>query len=221
MSTSSKFSPKDLPSSHGFLNISLAADDLLGVGVFKTAHRGSLYLPHMPRALPFAPSNGAPVSVAVKRLYYSPGKQPLAPSSVEDELRGKDPSKKVLRYTIAEELEQMEIEANVLHWATSLHNFVYNFVERELPALSEDAQKNARDQIPELRFAFAGLAHAHGPIKQDPASLRSTTATTIRAIYLVEELVTDSGGELEHFEKYIANASGKICLTPEDSDPEE
>ncbi|KAJ6616548.1 hypothetical protein B0H10DRAFT_1949020 [Mycena sp. CBHHK59/15] len=87
--------------------------DTLGVGTFKTAHRGHLSLMHLPaQGLGQSPN----CLVAVKRLYR------------KRHAMNKDGIAKVSRFAPADEHSRLLQEANLLYWAASIMTFTSSVV---------------------------------------------------------------------------------------------
>ncbi|KAG1844966.1 hypothetical protein DFJ58DRAFT_894305, partial [Suillus subalutaceus] len=165
----------------GWLTVQISTNDMLGIGGFKTAHPGFLTLLSAPETLLGAHSRQ---KVAVKRPFYK--KYPLGGS--------KNPMNFVFgRYTISDELPKLFREANVLYWARALLTFSYEYIDHCVSNSSEPPPFH----IPRLRFVEAGLALSHDHAQS--GHHKSKSPAMPRAVYLVEELITDE------FLKYIHN----------------
>lgn len=146
----------------------------LGVGAFKTAHFGRLTL------TPMAVSGlgqTAQEEVAVKRPYF------------------KSKGGKVMRYVINDELRKVLVEANVMYWATSLLNFAQAFINRAIAA----SPTPPPFQVPQFRFVRSAVAITHDVVQ----GVTVSGATTMRAAYLLEELISMETDE--EFVKYVHN----------------
>ncbi|KAG1878330.1 hypothetical protein F4604DRAFT_1680016 [Suillus subluteus] len=174
----------------GRLTVQTSTNDMLGVGGFKTAHPGFLTLSSAPETLLGSRPHQ---KVAVKRPFYK--KYPPGSS--------KNPMNFTIgRYTITDELPKLFREANVLYWARALLTFSYEYIDHCVSNSSEPPPFH----IPRLRFVEAGLALSHDHTQ--PGQHKSKSLTMPRAVYLVEELITDE------FLKYIHNMDCNPMLDP-------
>ncbi|EGO19054.1 hypothetical protein SERLADRAFT_403272 [Serpula lacrymans var. lacrymans S7.9] len=176
----------------------------MGFGSFKTTHAGWLTL--------FGSVNNglghnSPEEVAVKRLYHKimVGKQGKSCFGTGAQFLMDEDKKEfaVGRYSATEELNKIEMEANILYWAQSLMSMTYAFIDSTLKSSLSSPSFN----IPRVLFVRAGVAIAHtGLHKKGPAH----SQTSIRAVYLLEEKINEhQDGE---FIKYIHNSDAAPML---------
>ncbi|KAJ7745892.1 hypothetical protein DFH07DRAFT_748585, partial [Mycena maculata] len=162
----------------------------IGVGTFKTAHRGHLTLIHLqPDGLEKVPNS----LVAAKRMYRKRTKKADSNSTV------------VSRYPPADEYASTLQEANLLYWGSSIMGFTYSFI---LHFISKTAEKPPFD-IPDLRFVHAGVAVSHEQVAENNV----VTASLILRTYLLEVFIDM---ETEDFVKFIHNGNAVPLLQPDD-----
>jgi hypothetical protein len=118
--------------------------------------------------------------VAVKRPYYR-----------------KNNGGKIMCYTINDELRKVLVEANVMYWATSLLNFAQGFINRSLAA----SPIPPPFKVPQFRFVQSAVAITHDVVQ----GVSVSGATTMRAAYLLEELISIKANE--GFVKYVHNGN--------------
>lgn len=184
---------------------------MLGIGTFKTAHRGRLCLtPLSDEGL------GTTLNelVAVKRMYFretekKQGKKRqgtgttniVTPSGLGDE----KPVGRIARYTAKTELIKMIDEGNIMYWSNSLIDFTYAFIDNTVTTSDIPPPFS----IPRFRFVHAGLAVVHDQSGSAPAS----TSVSMRRVYLVEEFINEKE---EPFVKYIHNGHAVPIIEQDD-----
>ncbi|KAJ6475575.1 hypothetical protein C8R45DRAFT_826983 [Mycena sanguinolenta] len=158
----------------------------LGIGTFKSAHRGRLTLTHLPEVgLGTTPNE----LVAVKRMYRPRSNNAAPGKSV------------VTRYTTADEYAKTVQEANLLYWASSLMEFTYSAINRFL----SKASTRPPFEIPQLRFVQAGVAVCHDQV----TGTNISNTSSIKRTYLVEEFI--EGGS-DTFVKFVHNGDANPLL---------
>ncbi|KZT57982.1 hypothetical protein CALCODRAFT_418388, partial [Calocera cornea HHB12733] len=150
-------------------------------GTFKTAHPAYLTLSEFPVAWKDLPTQPILVShrtpVAAKRRYFR-----------------ETPGGPRLRFGVEDENRFLEQEANLLYWATSLHELAQSFASK---FLSENPKSAASKlELPETCFVLGGLFQ-HG---QESGNERSGL------VVLIEELGSS-------FIKFINNSSPVPCVS--------
>ncbi|KAJ7432411.1 hypothetical protein B0H11DRAFT_2380901 [Mycena galericulata] len=171
-------------------SLSVEHFDNIGVGTFKTAHRGHLTLIHLqPDGLGKVPNS----LVAAKRMHRKRTKKADSNSTV------------VSRYPPVDDYAHTLQKANLLYWGSSIMDFTYSFIQH---FISKTAEKPPFD-IPELRFVHAGVAVSHEQV----AGNNVATASSIRRTYLLEEFIDT---ETEDFVKFIHNGNAVPLLQPDD-----
>lgn len=191
------FSVDTVDSSVGHLTIDTSADGIIGIGGFKTAHKGRLTL-----TLPPSAGLGSERlhNVVVKRPFYRV--YPLGVPATSADF-------KIGRFTLIDEMPKLFREANVLYWAKALLGLVYDFVDRAVASTSESPPFD----IPRVRFVEAGLALSFFPGGGKPSSKTGTT----RVVFLLEEVIDCGDGDDGHdFTKFIHNMDPNPLLDPED-----
>ncbi|KAG1763418.1 hypothetical protein EV702DRAFT_1051821 [Suillus placidus] len=193
-------------SSIGQLTIDVPLRSMIGIGAFKTAHPGWLSLSPLSSS---GLGSRTQQDVIVKRPFYRPSSHTGAAAGSN--------TLKIARYALADELQKLLNESNVLYWAKSLLNFTYEYIDHCIDAASSPPSF----QIPRVRFVDAGIALAfshHSSNTQGTSNQAPTTdikAGTFSAVYLLEEPVTfDSPGN-QTFTKFIHN---KDCEPSLDDD---
>ncbi|KAF7349569.1 Alpha-type protein kinase domain-containing protein [Mycena sanguinolenta] len=158
----------------------------LGIGTFKSAHRGRLTLTHLPaQGLGTTPNE----LVAVKRMYRRRSNNVAAEKSV------------VTRYTPTDEYAKTVEEANLLYWASSLMEFTYSAIDHFL----SEASTHPPFEIPQLRFVRAGVAVCHDQV----TGSNINNSSSIKRTYLVEEFI--EGGS-DTFVKFVHNGDANPLL---------
>ncbi|KAG0704536.1 hypothetical protein DFH29DRAFT_765539, partial [Suillus ampliporus] len=177
------------------LTIDMSSDGIIGIGGFKTAHKGRLTL-----MLPQSSGLGSETlqNVVVKRPFHRVC-PPGVPATSMDFRIG--------RFTLIDEMPKLFREANILYWAKALLGLVYDFIDRAVASAHESPPFN----IPRVRFVEAGLALSFFPGGGKPSSKTGTT----RAAFLLEEVI-DCGDEDRDFTKFIHNMDPNPLLNPED-----
>jgi hypothetical protein len=193
-------------SSIGQLTIDVPLRSMIGIGAFKTAHPGWLTLSPLSSS---GLGSRTQQDVIVKLPFYRPSSHTGAAAGSN--------TLKIARYALADELQKLLNESNVLYWAKSLLNFTYEYIDHCIDAASSPPSF----QIPRMRFVDAGiaLAFSHHSSNTQGTSNQAPTADvkagTFSAVYLLEEPVTfDSPGN-QSFTKFIHN---KDCEPSLDDD---
>ncbi|KAI6123338.1 hypothetical protein EV401DRAFT_1293052 [Pisolithus croceorrhizus] len=192
----------DLAESYpGRLRVDQNPKSFIGISGFKTAQSGLLML------MPTSPSGlGSKVhdNVVVKRPFLRP--PTLNPSTTD---AGLTPGglRRIIRFSLGDELPKLHCEANTLYWAKALLTMTYDFIDGAI--LSADSPPPFK--IPRLRFVEAGLALAHSQFTK--GLVKPKFGGTVCGIYLLEEKI--EGGSTA-FTKYIHNMNCKPSLSADE-----
>ena len=178
----------------GRLRVDQTPGSFIGVGGFKTAQTGLLMLTP-PTFLGLG--SKAHQDVVIKRPFYTPFQQ-LAQSSSKA-VRAPPPGadkRRIVRFSLADELPKLHCEANTLYWAKALLTMTYDFIDGAIA----HSRKLPPFDIPRLRFVEAGLALAHSQPTKAP--VKGKSSSTLCGVYLLEEKI--EGGSTV-FTKFIHN----------------
>lgn len=162
----------------------------LGIGAFKTVHPGHLNLHDMSSvasALGFKKRQ----PIAVKRMYYANYVKKQTDFTLDDD-EGRHYT--IGRYSAVDEKCKILVEANMLRFAAALMRMTYAFMDRE----HQRREEQPPFTIPNVRFVSGAVCLVHGLLASE---LSRGATTTLREVYLVEELIGDT-----EFIKYIHNA---------------
>ncbi|KAG1901330.1 uncharacterized protein F5891DRAFT_979512 [Suillus fuscotomentosus] len=187
------------------LTINVPLCSMIGIGAFKTAHPGWLTLSPLSSS---GLGSCTQQDVVIKWPFYRPSSHTAAAESS---------TLKIACYALADELQKLLNESNVLYWAKSLLNFTYKYIDHCIDAASSPPSF----QIPRVRFMDAGiaLAFSHHSSNTQGTSNQAPTADvkagTFSAVYLLEEPVTFDGPGNQTFTKFIHN---KDCEPSLDDD---
>ena len=197
----------------GQLRMDGSRDSLVAWGGFKTTQSVQLMLGTL---RPSGVGSKVCQDIAVKRFYIRNKTPPANKSGASQDilkwldLQNKSPpaidvkNLRFSRFTIADELDKLYREANVLYWAKSLFQLTYDFIDRAVGKATTPPPFN----IPQLCFVDAGLLLA---IKS--SSVKAPSAVNVQTPYPAEELITCD----EPFVKYIHN--GDPTPMPEPYEP--
>ncbi|KAI5991632.1 hypothetical protein EDD15DRAFT_2368972 [Pisolithus albus] len=185
----------------GRLRVDQSPKSFIGIGGFKTAQSGLLMLtPPSPSGL------GSKVhdNVVVKHPF-------LRPPTLNPSTSGSGPlaggSRRIIRFSLGDELPKLHCEANTLYWAKALLTMTYDFIDGAvLSAASVPPFK-----IPRLRFVEAGLALAHSQFTK--GLVKPKFGGTVCGVYLLEEKI--EGGSAA-FTKYIHNMDCRPSLSADE-----
>jgi hypothetical protein len=192
------FNINSTPLLPGQLRIDTSKEGIVGVGSFKTAQLAELTLSSPPHS---GLGSKSPHSVIIKRPYIMRRKENIErDENAEEEIQGPP----YLRYTLAENLQKLHREANVLYWAKALLTLTYDFVDRAISKSTQPPPFN----IPHLRFVDAGLALGYSATNK---GIRGPRAGMVNSVYLVEEEIPASKAE---FIKFIHNGNCSPILPP-------
>ncbi|KAG1814045.1 uncharacterized protein BJ212DRAFT_1274902 [Suillus subaureus] len=178
---------------------------MIWIGAFKTAHPGWLTLSPLSSS---GLGSCTQQDVIVKQPFYRPSSHTAAAGSS---------TLKIAHYALADELQKLLNESNVLYWVKSLLNFTYEYIDHCIDA----ALSPPSFQIPHLHFVDAGiaLAFSHHSLNTQGTSNQAPTADikvgTFSAVYLLEEPVTFGSPGSQIFAKFIHN---KDCEPSLDDD---
>lgn len=162
----------------------------IGVGTFKSAHRGHLTLIHLPiEGLGTTPN----ALVAAKRLYRKRARKANSDAWV------------LSRHSAADEYAKTLQEANLLYWGCSLMTFTYSFIHHFVAQAEEEPPFT----IPDLRFVHAGVAVVH----DQTVGTNVNNTSSMRRTYLLEEFIDTSQ---EEFVKFVHNGEAVPHLSSND-----
>ena len=111
---------------------------------------------------------------------------------------------------MGDESQRLYREANILYWAITLLDLVYDYIDECITAAEHPPPFN----IPRLRFVEAGLLFVHTDRSNGPQAPGGSRSGTVGMTYLAEEIIH---GE---FFKYIhnGNASPRQFTDPDASE---
>ncbi|KAI5983654.1 hypothetical protein EDD15DRAFT_2376184 [Pisolithus albus] len=182
----------------GRLRVDQSPKSFIGIGGFKTAQSGLLMLtPPSPSGL------GSKVhdNVVVKRPFLRPPTLNPSTSSAGPPPGG---SRRIIRFSLGDELPKLHCEANTLYWAKALLTMTYDFIDSAISS----AASVPPFKIPRLRFVEAGLAMAHSQFTK--GLVKPKFGGTVCGVYLLEEKI--EGGSAT-FTKYIHNMDCRPSLS--------